>query len=140
MWLLQTSRRHYRRRDTRLTAHVQRSYGISIREHGTCRVCRLKALPLHRGVRDETQVHLVSGGDQRLWDFTATQSTQDGCRVTVAVKGLQMVVRTLLMLLDLELAEGLRRRRQRGEDAELSPKPTDVLSNMIFCMEICQEC
>lgn len=77
----------------------------------------MKALPLHRGVRDEAEVHLVSGGDHRLWDFTAAQATQDGRCVTVAVEGLQVVVRTLLVLLDLELIEGLERWRKRERDS-----------------------
>lgn len=83
----------------------------------TCGVCSLKALPLHGRVRNEAEVHLVAGGDQLLWDLTAAQSTQDGRRVTVPVKGLQMVIRTLLMLLDLKLIEGLKKveaERQRG--------------------------
>lgn len=70
-------------------------------------MCGLEALPLHRGVGDEAQVHLVAGGDELLRDLTATQSTQDGRRVTVPIEGFQVVVCTLLVLLDLKLIEGL---------------------------------
>lgn len=78
----------------------------------------MEALPLHRGVRNEAEVHLVAGGDQLLRDLAATQSTQDGCRVAVPVKGLQVVVRTFLMLLDLKLVEGLDRWRRRDGEGE----------------------
>ena len=67
----------------------------------------LEALPLHRGVGDEAQVHLVARGDQRLGDLAAAQPAQDGRRVRVAVKGLQVVVGALLVLLDLKLVERL---------------------------------
>lgn len=70
-------------------------------------MCSLEALPLYRGVRNEAEVHLVACGDQLLRDLTATQSPQDGYRVTVPVKGLQMVICTFLVLLDLKLVEGL---------------------------------
>lgn len=73
----------------------------------TCGVCGLETLPLHRGIRDEAEVHLVSRGDQLLRDLTATQSAQYGRRVAVPVERLQMVVCTLLVLLDLKLVEGL---------------------------------
>lgn len=73
----------------------------------TCGVRGLETLPLHRGIRNEAEVHLVSCGDQLLWDLTATQSPQYGRRVAVPVERLQMVVCTLLVLLDLKLVEGL---------------------------------
>lgn len=80
----------------------------------TCGMCRLEALSLHRGVGNEAEVHLVAGGDQLLRDLAAAQPTQDGCRVAVPVEGLQMVVRTFLMLLDLKLIEGLERQEERS--------------------------
>lgn len=80
----------------------------SIQTH-TCGVCSLEALPLYRCIRNEAEVHLVAGGDQLLWDLTATQSTQDGCCVTVPIEGLQVVIRTFLVLLNLKLIEGLSR-------------------------------
>lgn len=71
----------------------------------------MEALPLHRGVRDEAEVHLVAGGDQGLGDLTAAQSTQDGCGVAVTVEGLEMIIRTFLVLLDLKFIEGLDRKK-----------------------------
>lgn len=79
----------------------------------TCGVCGLKTLSLNRGIRDEAQIHLVPSGNQWLWNFTATQSSQDGCSVRVPVEGLQVVVGTLLMLLHLKLSERLDQKRQR---------------------------
>ena len=76
----------------------------------------LEALPLHRGVRDEAQVHLVARGDQRLGDLAAAQPAQDGRRVRVAVKGLQVVVGALLVLLDLKLVERLETVTQTEEE------------------------
>lgn len=84
----------------------------------TCGVCGLEALPLYRGVRNEAEVHLVACGDQLLRDLAATQSAQDGCCVAVPIKGLQMVICTFLVLLNLELVEGLERRGQREREGE----------------------
>lgn len=70
-------------------------------------MCGLESFSLHRGVGDEAQVHFVAGGDQLLWNLAAAQSTQNGCLVAIAVEGLQVVVRTFLVLLDLKLIKGL---------------------------------
>lgn len=80
----------------------------------TCGMSGLEAKPLYRGVGDEPEVHPVARGDQRFWEFAATQAPKDGCLVAVTVKGLQMVVGTLLVLLDLELAEGLKEGEMEG--------------------------
>ena len=105
LWILTHSLKH------KVISHItfmKTHYYVSIQTH-TCGVCSLEALPLYWGVRNEAEVHLVAGGDQLLRDLTATQSTQDGCRVTVPVEGLQVVIRTFLVLLDLKLVEGLSR-------------------------------
>lgn len=83
----------------------------------------LEAFPLHRGVRDEAQVHPVGRGDELLGDLAAAQAAQDGRRVAVAVEGLQVVVGALLVLLYLKLSEALRgerRRSKRGEEEAIS--------------------
>lgn len=72
----------------------------------------LEAFSLHGGVRDEAEVHFVACGDQLLRNLATTQSTQNGCLVTVAIKGLKVVVRTFLVLLDLKLIEGLEKQRE----------------------------
>ena len=78
-------------------------------------MCGLESLPLNRGVGDEAQVHLVARGDKWFRSLAAAQPTQDGGRVAVTVKGLQVVVRTLLVLLYLKLTKGLETRRRRRE-------------------------
>lgn len=70
-------------------------------------MCGLESFSLHGGIGDEAEVHFVACGDQLLWNLAATQSTQNGCLVAVSVEGLQVVVRTFLVLLDLKLTESL---------------------------------
>lgn len=70
-------------------------------------MCGLESFSLHRGVGDEAEVHFVGRGDQLLRNLAAAQSTQNGCLVAISVEGLQVVVRTFLVLLDLKLVEGL---------------------------------
>lgn len=70
-------------------------------------MCGLESFSLHRGVGDKAEVHFVACGDQMLGNLAATQSTQNGCLVTVSVEGLQVVVRTFLVLLNLKLIKGL---------------------------------
>lgn len=75
-------------------------------------MCGLEAFSLHGGIGDEAEVHFVACGDQMLGNLAATQSTQNGRLVAVAVEGLQVVVCAFLVLLDLKLIEGLAEQSQ----------------------------
>lgn len=74
----------------------------------TCGVGGIETLPLHRGIRDKAQVDVVACGDKGLRGLAAAQSTEDGRPIRVAVENLQVIVCTLLVLLDLKLAKQLR--------------------------------
>lgn len=71
----------------------------------TCGVCRVEAFALHRSVGDEAEVNPVPRGDEGFGKLAAAETTQDGRLVRVAVEGLQVIVGTLLVLLDLELVK-----------------------------------